>query len=859
MNKIYYYIILSLCFMIMSSTAYGTHVAGGTMTYRCLGNDNYEISLQFRRDCFNGAANAQFDEFASIGVFNSFNQIVLTVGQGGQILIPFMEDDTLNEILTSECNVIGGDVCVQTTTYRDTVILPSIPGGYILAYQRCCFNQTLNNVQDPLNTGSTIWVQITEEALEVCNNSPTWLRNPSVFICADDTLRFNHSAIDIDGDSLVYFTCAPSQGADMDFPNPQPPNPPPYGPVTFAPGFSENNMMGGSPLSINSETGQLIAVPNQVGQFLIGICVREFRDGVLLSEVRRDFEYNVRVCGRDPIAIFSPDFVTQCDDLQVEFSNESTSNFLPVDSLDFLWLFDFPNEDMMSTEMSPTFDFPAPGLYNVAMIVTDGVCIDTAFADVGVSLENDPTAAFEIVSFDCDGSTQIQLIDRSTSSQTISYEWTLETEGGGIANSTEQSPIFNITEDQTISVILTVSTPSRCTDSMVVQDFEVNTIPLRGEFIDKIICSGDDALLFSSDIVGLNVDIEPSDNVIIDSIGNFIVNFTGTQDFIISIDDGFCFLSDTVTIDANNDPTFPLSDLIQCGDATVQLNEFGPDFFVYNWEGPPGSLLINNEANPFVSLQESGDFFVTVSTSEGSLCFFTDTVRVEVEALPEFNVLPSSQFIFCENSEMELSLDQNFTSIEWRDSVTGFILGVGQNFTLTNIFNSTILEVIVIDDNGCTSSELIDVQFIEAPTFSFDQSSNFNVCSGEDATLIADSPDNIVWTDVNDIVLGTGNTLLLENLTVSTNVIATATNDLGCTSEQQLSVGVFTNPVVDFNPLDNLSICEGQVFSIGINTNDTVLWTDTDGNVIGNNSTLDLSGITTDTSFVVTVTNRAGP
>ncbi len=858
MKNIYNHIILSLCLISISTLSYGTHVTGGSMTYRCIGNSTYELSLEFRRDCFNGAANAQFDEFASIGIFNSFNQQVLTVGQFGEIRIPYIGDDTLNEILTSECNVIGGDVCVQTTIYRDTLILPQIEGGYILAYQRCCYNQTLNNIQDPLNTGATIWIKITESALASCNSSPTWVKSPNVYICADDTLRFDHSAIDIDGDSLVYFMCAPSQGANMASPNPQPPNAPPYLPVTYSAGFSENNMMGGSPISINPRTGQLLAVPSQVGQFLIGVCVREFRNGVLLSEVRRDFEYNVRVCGRDPIAIITPEFVTQCNDLEVAFTNESTSNFLPVDSLDFLWLFDFPNTNLSSTEMEPVFTFPTPGLYNVAMIVTDGVCTDTTYADIGVSIDGDPTADFDVQSFDCDGTTEIQITDLSTSSQALGYEWVVTTASGDLT-STDQNPVLDIGTDQNITVSLRVTTPSRCNDSITIENIVINTIPLRAEFIDKIICTGEDAIIFSSDIPNLDVEIIPDNGITIDANGDYVFQgFTGTQDFIVNVSDGFCFLSDTVSIDAANDPEFPLDDIIQCGSVNVALNPFGPSFYTYNWEGPQGVALISNEPNPIVTLAADGEFYVTVSTSPGSLCFFTDTVSVRVQELPEFNILPASQIVYCEGTDIEVSLDRDFPSIEWRFAATGFVLGSGQSVTVSNLLISTMLEVVVVDEFGCTSSELIDIQFIDAPDFNFDPLSDFNVCSGASATLIADSPDNIVWTDVNDVVLGTGSTLVIDNVTMTTNITATATNDLGCMSEQQISVGVFQNPEVDFNPLDNISICENQVFMLSINTTDAVAWSDNNGNIIANGSTIELMDIDTDTSFNVTVTNQFG-
>jgi len=855
-NKIKYILVL-IC-SLMAVATHATHVAGGSMTYRCIGPDTYEVSLEFRRDCFNGADNAQFDDFASVGVFNDDNQLVLTVGQFGEIRIPFIEDDTLNEILTSECNVIGGDVCLQTTVYRDTVILPSIPGGYILAYQRCCYNATLNNVANPLNTGATIWIKITEAALEICNSSPVFIKSPSVYICANDTLRFDHSAEDIDGDSLVYFMCASSAGADAAFPQPRPPNAPPYLPVTYAAGFSENNMMGGSPISVDPVTGQLIAVPSEVGQFLIGVCVREFRNGELLSEVRRDFEYNVRVCGRNPIAMITPEFVTQCNSLEVEFSNNSTSNFLPVDSLDFLWLFDFPNTNLSSTEMSPTYTFPTPGLYNVAMIVTDGVCTDTTFADIGVSVEGDPTANFDVSSYDCDGTTEIQLTDLSTSSQELEYQWIISY-ANGADTSNLQNPVIDIGTDQPITVSLQLSTPSRCLDSLIIRDIEIMTVPLRADFVDKIICNGEDALIFSSNIDSLNVTIFPDAGVMINAQGEYIFqNFVGRQDFIVNVDDGFCFLMDTVTINATSNPQFPIADIIQCGDETVELNPTGPDFYTYNWEGPQGVSIISNEPNPLVSLTQDAEFYVTVSTSPGSLCFFTDTVSVVVRDNPTFSVLPSSQIVYCEGTDISISLDSDFPSILWVDTATGIVVGVGQEITLSNLLVSTMLEVTVEDDFGCATTEIIDIQFVGAPDFTFDTTSDFNVCVGESASLIATSLDVVQWFDSSGNLLASGTNFTLANVTMTTNVTAVATNDLGCQSTQQITVGVFQNPDIDFTPLEDVSICENQIFTLSLLTSDNVEWSFLNGDVIGNGSTIIIENIITDTSLVATVTNQFG-
>ena len=49
-------------------------------------------------------------------------------------------------------------------------------------------------------------------------------------------------------------------------------------------------------LGIDPNTGELTCTPTMPGQYAIGICVEEYRDGVLLSMVRRDFQFNVTTC-----------------------------------------------------------------------------------------------------------------------------------------------------------------------------------------------------------------------------------------------------------------------------------------------------------------------------------------------------------------------------------------------------------------------------------------------------------------------------------------------------------------------------------------------------------------------------------
>ncbi len=457
------------CLVMLSSLdMHATHIVGGDISYQCLGDDNYEITLTIRRDCENGLPQADFDDPVSIGVFDPvFGNLLTKYGSFGQIFIPFSEADTLHETIVSDCGFIGSQVCVEETTYKTVVKLPYRPRGLILAHQRCCRNITLNNIVDPLATGSTYYIEVTPEALTECNSSPSFDDWADLYICANQDLSFSLSATDIDGDSLVYRLCTPSTGADASDPMPQPPSPPPYGDVQFSFPFTLDNMMGGVPLQINSETGQLTANPNLVGQYLIGVCVDEYRNGKLMSSVRRDFEYNVRVCSVGPEASYVVD-PPYCGTSEVSFENTST------DSDSYIWYFDYPSTDpaFTSTEVNPTFNFPSSGLYNVrleAKRTIDG-CV-SSFSNVIAVSTTELDAEIESNITKCDGNTvTLELssptIDNDPVFDVISYHWTIE-QDGTITTLSGQSIDVDILSDMPVEVSLTVTSSSGCFDTEI--------------------------------------------------------------------------------------------------------------------------------------------------------------------------------------------------------------------------------------------------------------------------------------------------------------------------------------------------------------------------------------------------------
>lgn len=462
------------------------------MNYTCLGNNQYEITLTIFRDCYNGNPNAWFDNPASIGIFDAQNNLLQ------EVLAPLMNNDTLDPVLTSECLVVPPNVCVHTTTYRVTVTLPPIVGGYQLAYQRCCRNQTIVNIIGPLDTGATYGVTISERALEECNSNPKFQQWPPIYICVNEPIVFDQSAIDQDGDSIVYRLCTPLSGATPDDPMPQPPNNPPYEPISWVdPPYGVNNMLnglgGGVTLRIDPQTGLLTGLPNTIGQFVVGICVEEYRDGELISTTRRDFQYNVGLCGQAAAAFTAPE--VQCGSLSVFFDNESQG------ADDFIWLFNDPgNPGAVATSINAVYTFSDTGLYTVMLIAEPGeVCEDTAFQQVYLQ-DNSLLPAFEYEFISCADSLVIQVTDLSQDTVSEVAEWQWELSPGRLT-SMEQNPTFAIAGSGTYTLALTVTAANGCEQRLE----ETFTATLVDEEL-----LADSVALCHGESVALNPDFNPA-------------------------------------------------------------------------------------------------------------------------------------------------------------------------------------------------------------------------------------------------------------------------------------------------------------------------------------------------------------
>ena len=364
----------TLVLMLLGTQSFAAHLVGGELTYTCTGSNSYQIKLVVYRDC--NSTGAQLDQTASIGIFDALSgQLIynLQVNKGATLPLPA---NTGNPCLQAPPNV-----CTEYGHYMTIQNLPPRASGYIISYQRCCRNATITNINNPDDWGMTLTTQIPPN--DSCNSSPQWDSFPPIVLCSQENLNIPVTCTDPDGDSLYYSLCGlyhgggKGNGGGFTSPQPSPPAAPPYVTIPYkAPNTVANPIPGAPPLSMHPQLGALQGKITVLGQYVMAICVEEWRNGVLLNTIRRDYQFNVTSCQAAIWAniISEVDDPTQlCIGITVPFQEDS------YNATFFHWDFGDPNSTTDTSNLpNPVYTFSDTGIYIVTLIANPGwPCADT--------------------------------------------------------------------------------------------------------------------------------------------------------------------------------------------------------------------------------------------------------------------------------------------------------------------------------------------------------------------------------------------------------------------------------------------------------------------------------------------------
>ncbi len=478
-NRLQRVLFIAMTWMLATLQLQAAHIIGGDITYECTGSGQYKFTMKIYRDCNGGGA--PFDS----GPGAPFAGTV-TVYQGNSSVpmqtLNLSAPDITNILpnLSNPCLIAPPNVCVEQGIYIFNLNLPVSNQSYHIVYQRCCRNNTITNIVAPGETGATYYIELTPLGQQFCNSSPTFNEFPPIVICTGEPINFDHSATDPDGDMLVYELCTPFIGGGTDQTNatapdgvaPNPDMPPPYGAVNFvAPLYSFMNPLGGNPpLAINASTGFMTGVPNITGQFVVGVCVKEYRNNELLSIVRRDFQFNIAQCDPTVVADIREDelvvlqgqqyyVVNACGVNSVQFTNQS---FQQAYINTFRWEFDINGTTETFNAWSPTVEFPGTGTYFGQLYLNPGTsCGDTALIQVNVYPGIDSDFSFQ---YDTCIAGPVTFTEMSSSGagpgSIISWDW--EFGDGNLSSNPNPVHVYQVPGELPVSLI--VEDTNGCTD-----------------------------------------------------------------------------------------------------------------------------------------------------------------------------------------------------------------------------------------------------------------------------------------------------------------------------------------------------------------------------------------------------------
>jgi len=662
-NRITSFILPFLISIFTGYHVHAAHIVGGDVEYTCIGINSatnevtFLIEFTMYRDAggngagFDDASQTKFGIYTGDGTNWEFSSQILNIDPRDEAPIVYVPDNPCIEV---------PDVMVEKAVYRFNVTLPIINESYMISYQRCCRNNTIDNILNSGDTGAAFVTVISPSAQMSCNNSPKFNNFPPIIICADNPLNFDHSATDAEGDQLVYEFCAPlaSGGTDGSTggtgpgsdPNsctgvrPDPDRcPPPYDQVVYRlPTYSANQPLTGDPdVVIDPVTGLITGVPNLNGQYVVGVCVKEFRNGVQISEIRRDFQFNVTTC--DPLltAQIQADstvggkefFINSCGKTDVFFENESTKES-NIDS--YQWIFNINGTFDEYNTKDVTVEFPGVGQYVGLMILNPGQadCSDTA--NVVVNIFPSIEADFEFAYDTCiAGPVSFQDLSVTGALDVVGWDWDFAGDQGVIQNPSHQFP-------------------------------DPGTKPVRLISRDNNNCR---------DSITKNVDWFPAPPILVVDPSNFLGCAPGEIFF--------------------NNLSVPI-------DSTYDIL----------WDFGDGSDIVN-EVSPTHVYEETGVFSVNLDVTSPIGCniskFFPNLITVAEKPTADFTFTPEEPNSF--NKEISF-FDQSIGAVSYQWNFGG--VGTSMEMNPTFAFQDTgIYQVLltVLHPSGCpdTISKLIDI------------------------------------------------------------------------------------------------------------------------------------------------------
>ncbi|MEX0965873.1 MAG: T9SS type A sorting domain-containing protein [Bacteroidia bacterium] len=398
----------TLLFLIFSFSAQATEYLGGEITWKCLGNDSFEVTVTVYTHCGpNDTIDSTLTVTDSLSAYNVGLNLV-------------SEEDITNvcDFIGTKCDSANAVFPYSTrkSIFRTVIDVGNYTGCNLrLSYSDCCrkpFSGTPSYTPDFYIESSF------NRCLAPCGSSPEFAENPIGVLCAGQCVLYTFNATDMGGDSLR-FAWTPSlsdTNASINYPSPYS-----YDKPIYFNGFPNNNLPPTPPLCrgfrLDSFTGDLFFRPMQQQRSQMAIKIDIYTNGIKTGDVTRDMHLNVISCPPNNVPVITGinggnSFSTEACPGQTLSFNVNSDDQDSGDTLTMDWNGGiFGATFTVGTGRTPTGTFTwtpkvgdaRPEPYSFTVEAKDDACpINTStIRTFRITVKPLPTAEFEVVNNGC--------------------------------------------------------------------------------------------------------------------------------------------------------------------------------------------------------------------------------------------------------------------------------------------------------------------------------------------------------------------------------------------------------------------------------------------------------------------------
>ncbi len=809
--------LLVICFI--GSNLFGSHLVGGSLGYEYLGlfggNYRYKIILTVYNNCdvnsnvplpvaTQPVAIYDHDVSATTPMLGNNKNYVTDLN------LVLVDSQRVDPPATIGCP-IGQAVCIYKATYEATVDLPLSFTGYHLYFTNFARNASITNLFDPGATAMSFHAYIPSTLVD--NSSPVFSDDPVPFLCINDTVSILNTAIDPDGDQLVFSFVTPM--ADPGGPFPPTPLLWPITDVTYTGVYNVAQPFGPTGYSfINGATGLTEYMSPTLGNFVVAVEIKEIRNGNVIGITRRDLQLLVINCPPNPAPNLSATggsgttsyTIQECDTLTfpitfVDANGDSLelttsgqifdSSFVtPPAILDSLVIGDSTVTANFFWQTSCGTAQTLPYLFSVS--VTDNGCPPKT-TNVVYEVTVDPATPPDSIigpPLVC----QNTLVNYTTAPISgYTFNWTVT---NGAIISGQGTNTVGVNWATVGAGTVTVNAISNCGCPSISIDTSITIIasPVASAGNDTNICAGDSVQIGGSPTgpIGTTFTWSPITNINDTALANPNVWPTSTTSYIVEVDNGVCQDLDTVVVSVGSATISVGNDTAICFGDSVQLNATGGGSYLWT---PNTGLSDDTLSNPMATPTLTTVYTVTITDSLN--CTGTDSIMVTVNPLPVITITPDS--IICAGDCVQL-LVTGGNSYVWTPS-TGL-----SNDTIANPIAcptvTTNYIVNISDTNSCAGIDSVEISVNPLPVII--TNNDTAVCTGNCVQLNTTGGISYVWSPST----GLSNDTIANPLAcplVTTTYVVTGTDANGCFSTDTVIIIVNALPTVD--PGSDQGIC----------------------------------------------------